>query len=467
MLDRTTQLKSYQTYIDGRWTDAASGKTFQTFDPYTAQPWALIPECDKVDVDIAVEAASRAFESGPWTKMTPSARGKIMRRIAQLIEQHAEHLGQVEVRDNGKLISEMVAQTKYMPEWFYYYGGLADKIQGAVVSVDRPDHFNYILREPVGVCAFITPWNSPLMLIDRRIHAIVRRSKGHAQSVIQTGDLVVSLDTKTVEVNGARVHLTRKEYQLLELLSLRKGTTLTKEMILNHLYGGMDEPELKIIDVFICKLRKKLANASNGKNYIETVWGRGYVLCEPVETQGKNPGVNGRRSVQQESGVTAKIPSMVSKPLPHWYLRQRFLAVTSTNNALIDKQYVTPLLVRGRRSYFFETISNAVKRLDHVEVNVACPELLAQSLDVAVDRPVVHIALFAIGYIHQGVAAFYHPRPARQRLQDEKFGNGENHRFVLPGAGMSLRVDTQFSAFQSVAIGFPRRNAVLGHGPAQ
>ena len=98
-----------------------------------------------------------------------------------------------------------------------------------------------------------------------RIHAIVRRSKGHAQSVITTGDLVVNLDTKTVEVAGARVHLTGKEYQMLELLSLRKGTTLTKEMFLNHLYGGMDEPELKIIDVFICKLRKKLANASPGQ----------------------------------------------------------------------------------------------------------------------------------------------------------------------------------------------------------
>ena len=120
-----------------------------------------------------------------------------------------------------------------------------------------------------------------------RIHAIVRRSKGHAQSVIQTGDLVVNLDTKTVEVGGQRVHLTGKEYQMLELLSLRKGTTLTKEMFLNHLYGGMDEPELKIIDVFICKLRKKLANASNGKNYIETVWGRGYVLREPSEEEAK------------------------------------------------------------------------------------------------------------------------------------------------------------------------------------
>jgi two-component system, cell cycle response regulator CtrA len=118
-----------------------------------------------------------------------------------------------------------------------------------------------------------------------RIHAIVRRSKGHAQSLLQTGDLVVNLDTKTLEVNGARVHLTGKEYQMLELLSLRKGMTLTKEMFLNHLYGGIDEPEVKIIDVFMCKLRKKLANASN--DYIETVWGRGYLLCDPVEIEAK------------------------------------------------------------------------------------------------------------------------------------------------------------------------------------
>jgi len=116
-----------------------------------------------------------------------------------------------------------------------------------------------------------------------RIHAVVRRSKGHSQSVITTGKLTVNLDAKTVEVDGSRVHLTGKEYQMLELLSLRKGTTLTKEMFLNHLYGGMDEPELKIIDVFICKLRKKLAVACNGEHYIETVWGRGYVLRDPDE----------------------------------------------------------------------------------------------------------------------------------------------------------------------------------------
>ena len=122
-----------------------------------------------------------------------------------------------------------------------------------------------------------------------RIHAIVRRSKGHSQSVINTGKLTVNLDTKTVEVQGSRVHLTGKEYQMLELLSLRKGTTLTKEMFLNHLYGGMDEPELKIIDVFICKLRKKLANASEGRNFIETVWGRGYVLREPHDDEVRIP----------------------------------------------------------------------------------------------------------------------------------------------------------------------------------
>ncbi|MBY7649820.1 MAG: DNA-binding response regulator [Candidatus Liberibacter europaeus] len=112
-----------------------------------------------------------------------------------------------------------------------------------------------------------------------RIHAIVRRSRGHSQSSITIGDLVVNLDAKTVEVGGTRIHVTGKEYKMIELLSLRKNTTLTKEMFLNYLYDGMDEPEVKIIDVFICKLRKKLSGASGNKtNYIETVWGRGYVM---------------------------------------------------------------------------------------------------------------------------------------------------------------------------------------------
>ena len=114
-----------------------------------------------------------------------------------------------------------------------------------------------------------------------RIQAIVRRSKGHSESIIRTGKLSVNLDTRSIEVESKSLHLTSKEYAILELLSLRKGTTLTKEMFLNHLYGGIDEPELKIIDVFVCKLRKKLSTAAGGDNYIETVWGRGYVLKDP------------------------------------------------------------------------------------------------------------------------------------------------------------------------------------------
>jgi two-component system, cell cycle response regulator CtrA len=116
-----------------------------------------------------------------------------------------------------------------------------------------------------------------------RINAIIRRSKGHAQPVIITGQLVVNLETQTAYVNDNPLPLSNKEYQILELLSLRKGITLTKEMFLNHLYGGLDEPELKIVDVFVCKLRKKLTQATNGEKYIDTVWGRGYVLRDPEE----------------------------------------------------------------------------------------------------------------------------------------------------------------------------------------
>lgn len=135
----------------------------------------------------------------------------------------------------------------------------------------------------VGADDYLTkPFNKDELVA--RITAIVRRSKGHAESVIKTGNILVNLDAKTVEVGGRRVHLTGKEYQMFELLSLRKGTTLTKEMFLNHLYGGMDEPELKIIDVFICKLRKKLEKVA-GEHHIETVWGRGYVLRDPEPAQ--------------------------------------------------------------------------------------------------------------------------------------------------------------------------------------
>ncbi len=146
--------------------------------------------------------------------------------------------------------------------------GLDDKIKGLGVGAD-----DYLTK----------PFDKRELVA--RIQAIVRRSKGHSDSVIKTGKLTVNLDTRTVEIDGQPLHLTGKEYGVLELLSLRKGTTLTKERFLNHLYGGMDAPELKIIDVFVCKLRKKLTAATGGSNYIETVWGRGYVLRDPAPTE--------------------------------------------------------------------------------------------------------------------------------------------------------------------------------------
>ncbi len=163
-------VETYRHYIDGAWTDPASGQWFDTINPYTDEPWAKIAQGNNQDVDKAVAAAKSAYDT-VWSVMHPTQRGKLLVKLAELIERDAAHLGEVEVRDNGKLIAEMGAQTKYMAEWYRYYGGLADKIEGSVIPSDKPGVFNFTRYEPLGVVGMITPWNSPLLLLAWKLPA--------------------------------------------------------------------------------------------------------------------------------------------------------------------------------------------------------------------------------------------------------------------------------------------------------
>ena len=158
-------MKTYQHYIDGAYVDPAGGEWFDSHDPYRGEVWARIPRGSAEDIDRAVAAARRAMTTGPWATMTPSARAKCMRKLGDLVAANAERLAEIEVRDNGKLMSEMLGQLRYHPEWWYYFAGLADKVEGAVPAIDKPDIFAFTTHEPVGVVGALTAWNSPLLFI--------------------------------------------------------------------------------------------------------------------------------------------------------------------------------------------------------------------------------------------------------------------------------------------------------------
>lgn len=153
----------YQMFINNEWVDPNSSRWFESLDPFSGEAWAEVPRADQVDVDRAVEAAAAAFE-GPWSRLSASDRGMLIHRLGALVERDAQRLAHAESRDNGKLMSEVLGQVKYMAKYFYYYGGLADKIQGSVVPIDKPGVFNMVRYEPMGVVASITPWNSSLLL---------------------------------------------------------------------------------------------------------------------------------------------------------------------------------------------------------------------------------------------------------------------------------------------------------------
>jgi len=164
-------MERYSLYIDGQSSPAASGEWFDTANPYTGETWAQVAKGGPADVDCAVKAAHRAFSEGPWPAMTASQRGMLLHKVGDLIARDAKRLAELEVRDNGKLYAEMFGQLSYIPQYFYYFGGLADKIQGTVIPLDKKGYFNFTRNEPLGVVAAITPWNSPLLLLTWKLPA--------------------------------------------------------------------------------------------------------------------------------------------------------------------------------------------------------------------------------------------------------------------------------------------------------
>jgi aldehyde dehydrogenase (NAD+) len=157
-------MQKYQMYIDGRFVDAADGKWFDSYNPFTGKVWAQIAQGGSEDADRAAKAAHRALTSGPWPQLTASQRGLLLHKLGDLVARDAKRLAEIEVRDNGKLIAEMQGQLNYVPNWYYYFGGLADKVQGAVIPLDKKGYFNFTRHEPVGVVVAVTAWNSPLLL---------------------------------------------------------------------------------------------------------------------------------------------------------------------------------------------------------------------------------------------------------------------------------------------------------------
>lgn len=164
-INGTPPVAHHKMLIDGQWTSAGTERVLESQNPYTGQVWATVPDAAPEDVERALGAAREAFDHGPWSRSTARERAAILRKLGDLLAANAEHLATIESRDNGKLFKEMLAQMRYMPEWFYYFAGAADKIEGKTLPSDRPNFFAFTRKEPIGVVAAIAPWNSPLLLL--------------------------------------------------------------------------------------------------------------------------------------------------------------------------------------------------------------------------------------------------------------------------------------------------------------
>ena len=255
---KVESLPKYRMLIGGEWTEAASGECFETHNPYTGKAWALIPRGGAADAERAVQAAHRAFTGGEWPRLTASQRGALLRKLGDLIGDKAEELAQVEVRDNGKLYSEMRAQTGYMAQWYYYFGGLADKVEGAVIPTDKKDTFNYTEHEPLGVVVAIVPWNSPLLLTAWKLApalaagntVVIKPSEFTSASLLEFVKLIEKAGFPPGVVNvvtgfGAEVGTRLVEHPLVAKIAFT-GSDVTGQRIYEAAARGMKRVSLEL-----------------------------------------------------------------------------------------------------------------------------------------------------------------------------------------------------------------------------
>ena len=236
----------YKMFINGIWQDASDGKRFDSINPATEQPWCSIPESTEDDINMAVESAHAAFTSGPWARLTPTERGKYLRRLAELLDEKSEHLGRIETIDTGKMLKETRWQAKYIAEFFHFYAGCADKVSGQTLPIDKPDMITLTLREPLGVIAAVVPWNSQLFLVAVKIgpalaagNTVVLKASEHASAaMLEFGKLVEEAGFPEGVVNIVTGHAdpcgrVLTSHPLVQRISFTGGTTAARHVVRN------------------------------------------------------------------------------------------------------------------------------------------------------------------------------------------------------------------------------------------
>jgi hypothetical protein len=274
----TKVMQRFEMFINGESCGPASGEWFNTENPFTGETWAQIAKGNETDVDRAAQSAHAAFSTGPWSQMSASQRGLLLHRVGDLIARDAKRLAELEVRDNGKLMAEMLGQCQYLPQWYYYFGGLADKIQGAVIPLDKKGYFNYTRNEPLGVVAAITPWNSPLLLATWKIApalaagctVVIKPSEFTSASTIEFAKLFTEADWPlTPEINAvlSRAKLLSPTFGQKYVIRDRRGNPKTDQACRDAWEGAMARAGLSDKPYTIKDIRAKAMTDAKRAGY--------------------------------------------------------------------------------------------------------------------------------------------------------------------------------------------------------